>query len=328
MIKSTDFRTIARRLKRRFVIRLVSGVAAAAVLLLGLGEVISHYSSDRKEQPEIFVEKGIEPGKLQATLVLASGVEVPVAAVDKELTEQDGTFIKVSNDGNVSYRGGNTIRQQGVSPIFHRMCVPRGGEFSLTLEDGTRVWLNSDTELKYPIHFTENNREVYLKGEAYFSVEKDATRPFVVIMDDVRVKVHGTEFNVSTHFGERIETVLVEGSVSIMYDKNEVKLQPNEKADFWKSDRKVQVAEVDVTSYVSWKDGSFVFQHETIEQIMNKLSLWYDVEVFYKEDSLKKVCLSGDMKRYKEITNLLYYFEKISKLKFEIEGRTITVLRR
>lgn len=328
LIRGFDFDRIRKRLRHKLSLPLWSRIAAVAVFLLG-GGLASWLvlSPDRSGQPGEQVTAIIEPGKPQATLVLSSGMSVPISAVNTELKEEDGTSIKIDDSGEVCYKSDQSTGPEAVAPVYNMMQIPRGGEFALSLDDGTKVWLNSDTELKYPVRFAGGERLVYLRGEAYFKVAKDTRRAFIVVVDDIRVKVFGTEFNVNTHNEGEIETVLVEGSVGVGKD-SEILLKPSEKAEYVKTTGDINVQVVDVLPYIAWKDGSFIFQQENLGIIMEKLTLWYDIEVCYENENLKNIRLSGDMKRYKEINDLLYFFEKSSDAIFRIEGRTVFVSKR
>lgn len=209
--------------------------------------------------------------------------------------------------------------------VMNRLLVPRGGEFNLTLSDGTRVWLNAETELLYPVRFTGEQRIVYLKGEAYFEVTKNQKMPFLVQVEEVSVKVYGTEFNMNTYDG--VETVLVTGSVSMNQGDREVLLKPNQKGLFDPIKREILVEDVDILPYVAWKNGDFIFRNESLGSIMDKLSRWYGLEIFYQNGDLRDVRLSGNLKRYKDVRELFHSFEKISDTHFKIQGNTVFISR-
>lgn len=186
--------------------------------------------------------------------------------------------------------------------------IPKGGEFKLQLADGTRVYLNSATDLRYPVAFTGPERRVYLKGEAYFEVAKDVEHPFIVVTDDVQVRVYGTSFNVNTLGADGVRTVLVEGKVGIRGQDldREYVLKPNELAFYDRNSRDMKIETVDPDLYTLWRKGIFVFERETLENIMNTLSLWYDMEVFFQSESAKQLHFSGHMKRYEQIEDILH----------------------
>ena len=207
--------------------------------------------------------------------------------------------------------------------------IPKGGEFKLQLADGTRVYLNSATDLRYPVAFTVPERRVYLKGEAYFEVAKDVEHPFIVVTDDVQVRVYGTSFNVNTLGADGVRTVLVEGKVGIRGQDldREYVLKPNELAFYDRNSRDMKIETVDPDLYTLWRKGIFVFERETLENIMNTLSLWYDMEVFFQSESAKQLHFSGHMKRYEQIEDILHAITDATGVVFTINDRTVCVSR-
>ena len=207
--------------------------------------------------------------------------------------------------------------------------IPKGGEFKLQLADGTRVYLNSATDLRYPVAFTGSERRVYLKGEAYFEVAKDAEHPFIVVTDDVQVRVYGTSFNVNTLGADGVRTVLVEGKVGIrgLDSAREFMLKPHELAFYDWNSRDMKIETVDPDLYTLWRKGIFVFERETLENIMNILSLWYDMEVFFQSESAKKLHFSGHMKRYEQIEDILHAITDATGVVFTINDKTVCVSR-
>ena len=207
--------------------------------------------------------------------------------------------------------------------------IPKGGEFKLQLADGTQVYLNSATDLRYPVAFTGSERRVYLKGEAYFEVAKDVEHPFIVVTDDVQVRVYGTSFNVNTLGADGVRTVLVEGKVGIRGQDSdrEFVLKPNELAFYDRNSRDMKIETVDPDLYTLWRKGIFVFERETLENIMNTLSLWYDMEVFFQSESAKKLHFSGHMKRYEQIEDILHAITDATGVVFTINDRTVCVSR-
>ena len=322
----SDFNLLRKKLRRRSSLQVWYGVAAAVVILLSVGGILLWNSGEIEEKPVQVAKKvTIQPGKSQAILVLSSGEEVAMGNVSRQLEEKDGTSVVVSETGRISYqsaegKGGTT---KDTARVMNRLVIPRGGEFNLTLSDGTRVWLNAETELRYPVQFNGKERVVYLKGEAYFEVSKNKEKPFLVQVDDMSVKVYGTAFNVNTY--NKIETVLVTGSVSMNQGGKEVLLKPNQKGVFDQVSGKITVEDVDVLAYVSWKNGDFIFRNESLNSIMDKLSRWYGLEVLYQDAGLQDVRLSGNLKRYKDVRELFVSFEKISDARFKVQGNKVIV---
>ena len=319
-----DFNTFRRKLKKNLNIRVWYSVAAVLVLALSVGGVLFWRTMEVPVQ--MAQEISIQPGKPQAILVLSSGEKVEMGMETRQLEERDETSVRVNETGSISYqavREDETL-EKDAEKVMNRLLIPRGGEFNLTLSDGTRVWLNAETELLYPVRFNGKQRVVYLKGEAYFDVAKNKEMPFIVQMeDDVAVRVYGTEFNVNTYDG--VETVLVTGSVSMNQGGKEVLLKPNQKGIFDKSKDGIKVEDVDVLPYVAWKDGDFIFRNESLGSIMDKLSRWYGLDVFYQNGGLRDVHLSGNLKRYKDVQELFRSFEKISDARFKVKGNTVFI---
>ena len=322
----SDFNVLRKKLRKHSSLQVWYGVAAAVVILLSVGGMLLWNSGEIEEKPVQVAKKvTIQPGKSQAILVLSSGEEVAMGNVSRQLEEKDGTSVVVSETGRISYqsaegKGGTT---KDTARVMNRLVIPRGGEFNLTLSDGTRVWLNAETELRYPVQFNGKERVVYLKGEAYFEVSKNKEKPFLVQVDDMSVKVYGTEFNVNTY--NKIETVLVTGSVSMNQGGKEVLLKPNQKGVFDQVSGKITVEDVDVLAYVSWKNGDFIFRNESLNSIMDKLSRWYGLEVLYQDAGLQDVRLSGNLKRYKDVRELFVSFQKISDARFKVQGNKVIV---
>lgn len=318
-----DFAIFRTKLKKHSNIRIWYSVAAVLVLALCAGGTLLWRAE--KSPVQVAQEVSIQPGKPQAVLVLSSGEIVEMGTIARQLEEQDGTSVQVSEAGSVSYQTTEEkeVTEEKPDKVMNRLQVPRGGEFNLTLSDGTRVWLNAETELVYPVRFNGKQRVVYLKGEAYFDVAKNEEMPFLVQVEDVSVKVYGTEFNVNTYGG--VETVLVTGSVSMNQGGKEVLLEPNQKGIFDKSKGEIRVENVDVLTYVAWKDGDFIFRNESLGSIMDKLSRWYGLDVFYQNGELRDVHLSGNLKRYKDVQELFRSFEKISDARFKVQGNTVSI---
>ena len=209
----------------------------------------------------------------------------------------------------------------------YELITPRGGEFKITLPDGTFVHLNSNSKLRFPKNFAPDKREIFLSGEAYFEVSKDTNKPFLVIAEDVQVKVYGTTFNINTLLGNQIQTTLVKGSVGIRVQDSsqEYILKPSQQAIVEKTDGNITIREVDTTPYTAWTEGIFLFDNERLETILDKLALWYDVELFYQNESVKDVRFTGYLKRYDNIDVILNAIESTVSATFHIKERTIII---
>ena len=311
---------------RRYSWRRALKYAAAIVIPVALG--FSVWFLNRGEQIKNPVVSGlIEPGQVKAMLVLPGGRTLALKDVKQEEIEVDeGLKAKRTGDGLV-YDSTAVVKEEELK--YNTLKIPRGGEFRLTLSDGTSVVLNSATNLKFPVTFGKGERKVYLDGEAYFEVKKDSTRPFYVEMEGMQVQVYGTSFNVNTRKGSEVQTVLVEGEIGIkLTDLNhEYMLCPGTLLCFDQENRTVKMKNVDASQYVAWTKGIFTFEEESLEQIMNTLSLWYDVDVFYQTESVKQLHFSGHLGRYKEIQDILDAITEATGVKFSIKGRTIMVAK-
>ena len=299
----------------------------AAVLLFPILVVGSWKLMHETEQVSIVASSvaPIQPGCSQAVLVLDDGRKVflkeeeeGVISEDKEITvtgEKDRLVYTSSEGKNV-----DEIR-------FNELEVPRGGEYKVRLADGTLVYLNSATRMRYPVKFDEKERKVYLSGEAYFEVAKDPERPFFVEMEGVEVRVYGTSFNVNTHQKGNIQTVLVKGSigVKVLSSGMESVIRPGQMAEFKQGNTKVDVKDVNVAVYTDWKDGIFRFENQRLEDILAVLSNWYDMNVFYQTVSVKELHFSGYMERYKDVSVILEAITLSTGVTFSIQGKTIIV---
>ena len=194
------------------------------------------------------------------------------------------------------------------------------------LKDGTRVWLNSVSQLRYPVQFMGKERKVYLSGEAYFDVKTDSLRPFIVESGGMNVRVYGTEFNVTAYRDEKLRTTLVQGKVGIKVDgEKELLLRPGQMAEYDAQTKHLEVQEVNTYLYTAWKEGTFAFKDETIEEIMGRLSRWYDLNVFYANEEVKKQLYDGIIPQVKDFEDVLRMIEGTATIHFEIKGNTVIV---
>ena len=295
-------------------------VAAAVLLLVGLFGIyqIVSISQDRHNAGG----NEIISGSYKAKLHLSDGKVIQLGEQEEKIQEQGNIEINVNNSGGISY---NTLADALPQERWHTLDVERGGEYMVTLSDSTKIWLNSATRLDYPVVFNGEERRVKLQGEAYFQVYPRPGIPFIVEVNDLVVTATGTEFNINSHWNGVVETVLVNGRVNVRSEASMFDLRPFQKAVYNTDSGEMYVKNVDIEEYVAWKNGDFTFNRERLENIMKKLSLWYNCEIVFEQEELKEIPLSGDMKRYGRIENLLYFFEGSTKLLFKIEGKTIRI---
>lgn len=320
-IMESRWRTVKSHTIRKTV-RWITWSKYAAVILLFVSMGIFWFVNEKKQEVENVTVAKIEHGSMKAQLVLANGRKVDlVPETNLQLEEEGGTRI-LTLDNMVKYSGMDSLVGQSAEVKYNTLIVPRGGEFSLELADGTRVWLNTESKLRYPVAFTGEERRVEMDGEVYFEVAKNREKPFVVTVNGVDIRVLGTSFNVSA-YQEDVVTTLVTGKVQLKKGDEQVVLLPNQQA-IW-SDDKFKVKQVDARNYVLWKEGIFYFEDVDLETILDDMARWYNVTIFYVNPTLKKMKFSVEIKRYKDINEILRRIEQTKRVKFEIKDRTINV---
>ena len=209
---------------------------------------------------------------------------------------------------------------------YNTISIPRGGEYQLVLADGTKVWLNSETTLTYPVNFTGNTREVMLTGEAFFDVSTNAHVPFIVKTKDAAVKVYGTQFNVMAYQDDKMhETTLVEGSVAVLYNNKEVMIEPGQQAQINAAGGGFTIREVDTQLYTDWKNGIFRFEEMTLKDVASKLSRWYNVDFYFANEEVKTRTISGAMKRSTEFDLFMGLIEKSVEAEVSIEENNVLI---
>ena len=267
----------------------------------------------------------IQPGCSRAVLVLDDGRTVFLKEEEEGVISEDKGIMVTGERDRLVYTSSEGKNEDELR--FNELEIPRGGESKVRLADGTVVFLNSATRMKYPVKFDEKERKVYLSGEAYFEVAKDPERPFFVEMEGVEVRVYGTSFNVNTHQKGNVQTVLVKGSigVKVLSSGMESVIRPGQMAEFKQGNTKVDVKDVNVAVYTDWKDGIFRFENQRLEDILAVLSNWYDMNVFYQTVSVKELHFSGYMERYKDVSVILEAITLSTGVTFSIQGKTIIV---
>lgn len=293
----------------------------AAAVMLPLAIAVGMWINTGTREKNVVVAQRVQPGSGRAILELHDGRTYFLDTTRVVETGVEGNMAKAEKQSLVYEK------QEAEELVYNKVTIPRAGEYSLTLSDGTRVWLNSDSEIRYPVAFGKDRRTVFLSGEAYFEVEKDSTRPFYVVVDDMEVKVYGTSFNVNTHHEGRVQTALVEGKVGIRVKSTgeESILRPNQMAEFDTESKHVEVKDADMYYYTAWRAGEFVFQNETIEEIMDRLCRWYDTEVFYANASVKGKRFTGVITRFTDVADVLHLIGETATVQFNLKGNVITV---
>lgn len=313
---------------RRIIIKVAKYAAVIALPILAFW--ISKYTY---KQSEIVQETIIEPGESKATLLLADGTSIDLDAVQNSSLKIGNNTIANNVNNELVY---NRIEEGEVETNniekFNTLITPLKGEYSTTLSDGTKVWVNSSSSLRYPIRFVKNERKVYLSGEAYFEVAKNQNKPFYVILETgVEIKVLGTKFNVMAYDDEKlVEATLLEGKVQVTTDaasgrKVNSILNPNQQLSYNKQSKSGEVLEVDASSYVAWKDGLFILENERLDFFMRKLERWYGCKAVYETESLKEIKFTGEIRKYDEFSSVLKMLKLTEDIDFTIEGNVIHV---
>ena len=297
--------------------------AAAIVLILSVGGVF--YFSGDKEQTEILpiAKNEVQVPGSRAVLILPDGrkVDLENEVLRSDLAQSDSLLLVSAR--SLKYRD---IDSPDTTEIFHTLEIPRGGEYLLTLSDGTMIYLNSESTLSFPVKFQGKERKVYLTGEAYFKVAKNTEHPFVVTAGELEVLVTGTTFGVRAYKDEKdIQTTLESGQVTVRVEGKSVKLVPNKQVLFNKSTMGLEVRDVDVDLYLAWADGRLVYDNCPLEKILSDLGRWYNIDVFYSRDELRSYQFSLNMKKHEEFTQVLELIGKTGEVQFEIKDNTVIV---
>ena len=300
------------------LIRTLLKFAAIMILPLSLGVFL--LIRENKQEKVVYAEVPVQPGRKQAVLTLSSGQQVMLADTIVHVNEK-GMVISNFPDKELVYKIMNDTMK--TETIYNTVTVPRGGEYKLVLADGTIVWLNSDSHIRYPVTFSGNTRQVELEGEAYFEVAKDVEKPFIVRMNEYNVRVTGTQFNVRNYSNESLATTLVEGGVQIERKGKVDRLRPGQQAVLENNEIRIRV--VNVEEQVAWRHGAFGFTQCRLENIMEELARWYDVDVFYMNQQVKDYHFSAWFKRSSSINEVINILEKTKKVSLDLKGRILTV---
>jgi len=299
---------------------IISSVAA----ILTIGIVIYlwlHRVADQQPAAPITAEL-ITPGGNKATLILSNGTRVDLTAGRKEtVLQQTGARITNSGSGAISYQ---TTNAELNAQAYNTLVIPIGGQYQATLSDGTKVWLNAGSSLRYPVRFSGGIRKVELTGEAYFEVAHNAKMPFHVRSKNQDVAVLGTSFNVNTYSSDEQKTALVKGSISLTIGPNTRRLVPGEVATV--KEAKISIAKADLDAETGWKTGMFIFHNSTLRDIMNQLARWYDIEIDVNTIPAEEI-FYGEIKRDAPLSAVLDMISSTSTLKFKMEGRRLTLMK-
>lgn len=304
------------------IVRWVAVVAAVWVLALGVTLWMT-FGKKENVAPLPVASKIIPAGEKKATLTLADGTEVHVEEITAQILQEKGM--------NIEYRNGEIVyhksEEETTEVVYNKLEVPRGGECMIKLDDGTKVWVNAETKLKYPVTFVGDRREVVLEGEAFFDVAKNE-KPFIVKTSFGDVRVLGTAFGISAYASEpESYTTLVRGKVSVEREgMKPVVILPGEQVVTSK-DGKMIKQQVDVEEFVGWKDGIYVFKEKSLGEIMKTLERWYNISVDFQEKSLVDLPFTGNLKRYDDINVFFDALTRTGDMKYRVEGNQVILFK-
>ena len=278
--------------------------------------------NERIKNDAVITKDAISPGSNKAVLTLADGSTIVLDNVHNgTISTQGNVAVLKLNDGKLAY---NTVNEAESGPVYNSISTPRGGQYQLVLSDGSIVWLNAASSLRFPTGFNGGERKVELTGEAYFEVAKDASKPFRVEVNGMEVEVLGTHFNINSYEDESpIRTTLLEGSVKVNSGNHTVLLKPGQQAELGKRGTIEIKKDADVEEAVAWKNGKFQFDNTSIYSVMHQLSRWYDVDVEYRGDITAH--FGGIISRQAALSQVLNMLELTGKVTFTTKDKVVTV---
>lgn len=298
------------------------GVAVAASVCLLITSVLWLWLGTLGEERVVLAEQGQQNN---VCLVLSTGEVVDISNVGQDEVKLDkGTKLYEGN--RLEYVQPDSLHKKELE--FNQLIIPKGTFYHLVLSDGTKVWLNADSKIKYPVSFGQDKREVSLRGEGYFEVAKDSSRPFIVSTDKMDVKVLGTTFDVNTYEDEgKSFVVLVEGLVEVSAGKGESRIiTPGYMAEVNMHDvqAKIHVSKCDTEHYIAWKSGNFSFRNASLTEILKRVSRYYDVTVI-REQVFEEEYYTGDVSSDVSLESLLAVIESSTSVSFKVERKIVYV---
>lgn len=298
-------------------------VAASVVLLAGIAFTLLR---SPQSAGVTSLADAVQSGGTKAQLILSSGEKIQLGTAKTQKITEKGVVIA---GDTAALRYEENRAGYAVSCVYHELVIPRGGEYRLQLADGTVVWLNSESRLKFPVLFDGEKREVYLEGEAYFEVKASRQFPFIVRTPLAEVNVFGTGFNVMAYESDfSVQVTLVHGKVDVRTAAGPKTIRPEEQLIFDKITGNQLVRKVKVGDFVDWKEGILSFDAMPLEELAQKLSRWYDVEFFFTSERLKLLRFSGAFRKYNDIQYVLGLIGATTDVELVLRGRTVTVGRK
>ncbi|GGC13082.1 iron dicitrate transporter FecR [Parapedobacter defluvii] len=303
-------------------------IATAAAILIFCATAIGIYLIRRSSGPveQFYISQAVAPGSNAAQLTLADGKTIWLDdAQTGTVYNQGGIAITKLANGGIDYQVDHRFAKGATNEGNNTISVPRGGQYQITLPDGTKVWLNSATTLTYPVVFAGHERRVSLTGEAYFEVAKNKAMPFEVNANGTHILVTGTEFNVAAYADEKmVKTTLVTGRVEVACGSQKTILNPGQQA-LSSSHSSIQTKDIDTDYAIAWVNGDFLFEDQDIRTIMKDIARWYNVDVVF-EGMVPSKRFGGTYTRSKGLAELLGYLESLSGMHFNLKERRVTVM--
>jgi transmembrane sensor len=330
-IKSNIELNIYSATKQPRTLKIWKRISVAAAIIAFIGVCIYFFQPATEQATDTTIASNIKPGKAGATLTLANGKQIMINdALAGNIASQSGVKISKSADGQIQYE---VTDQNSSTTEYNTLTTVQGEETRVKLPDGSIVFLNAASEIKYPTSFAKlKNRTIELTGEAYFEIAKDKSHPFIVTTEKQSVEVLGTHFNIQAYTDEKAtKTTLLEGSIKVAESN-----AGNTKAHILKPGQQainsgtnhISIKQVDTEEAVAWKNGFFIFENETMETAMRKISRWYNVGIIFKQEELKKEVFGGSVSRSENITGLLRVLSKAANVNMKAEGRNIIISKK
>lgn len=310
---------------RRVMLPLLKYAAAIAIPLLIAGYFLLQKPPATEPVFSFQFLESLMENLEETTLVGANGELINLAASTDSLISINGAQVS-RRQSELLYKDSLQVSPEATERIYNTLVSPRGRVFNLVLADGSRVWLNASSAIKYPVHFDSARREVFLSGEAFFEVADCSKKPFIVQTKDMQIEVLGTSFNLMAYPDDGFaEATLVTGQLKVKTAHHEVVIDPGTQARLHHESSHMEKRMVNTDLYTSWRDGRYIFERNSLETVMTKLARWYNYEVVYEKEHVKNYHFSGTLTRYQDIDRTLQIIELATGLKIEAVNRNIHI---
>lgn len=316
---------IRRREKKNMRRRLVVRISRyAAIIALPLFVALFYFNrAEIRDRLSELPENTVPVKRNAPVLTLSNGMQMILYNQDITLNEENGVQITMKTTGGMQYNTSDSTKSE---MVYNTLTTPSQCDFTFTLADGTRVWLNAKSSLRYPVAFTGDERVVYAEGEIYLEVAKDREHPFFVVLNGMKVEVLGTSFNINSYADENFaEVTLVEGHVAAHVDDHCYDLLPNRQLRWDKENQSVDIKTVNVNDYIAWKEGHYIFKGRMLSEVAKVLQRWYDVEVVFENEESAKVIYTGVVYKEENFDVFIQRLRETSSLSCRMEGDKLYV---